>query len=434
VGQRWAFPADRRFMTSTTPRLHQTRGLLCACALVTALPVIYSTPESGPIPKPAVEAILGEFATHSLVAIAEAHRNQQVHDFIVTLVSDPRFAQVVDDVVVEFGTARHQDIIDRYIAGDNVPIEELRLVWRDTVNILVWDAPVYERFFQTIRTVNQRNHERRLRVLLADPAVDWEHIRHDDWERVASIRDEFAAALVEREVLSKGRRALLIFGSGHVTRDSAFGPVAGRKPNLAESLAARHAGSILLVWAHMPGWYTDKLDPRLSTWRQPALATLKGTWLGASGVGPPGSPTLEQLADSFLYLGPIRVLTTSTPPERLYDDPSYLRELLRRDQIQGGFNAKELERLRQKHLKNWTGFYKVRRTRSLHGHPQPLAVQLVQQPHDVVRGQLHEHRRHLRMERIAQLTLDALHRRHETLLLPGELLLCHDAVGQRARE
>jgi hypothetical protein len=282
------------------------------------------------------------------VAIAEGHRNQQVHDFIVTLVSDPRFAQVVDDVVVEFGTARHQAVIDRYVAGDPVAPEELRQVWRDTVNILVWDAPVYERFFQTIRAINHRNPGRRLRVLLADPPVDWDHIRHDDWERVASMRDEFAAALVEREVLSKGRHALLVFGSGHVTRDAAFG---GRKPNLAESLAARHAGSILLVWAHMPGWQTSRLDPRLSPWRQPALATLAGTWLGASAVGPPGqSPTLEQLADSFLYLGPIRLLTTSTPSETLYDDASYLRELLRRDQIQGGFNAKELERLRQRHL------------------------------------------------------------------------------------
>ena len=121
-------------------------GWLCAGALsLSALPVTDSTTESDPIPKPAVEAILGEFSRHPLVAIGEAHRNQQVHDFIVTLVSDPRFSQVVDDVVVEFGTARHQDIIDRYVAGESVPIQELRLVWRDTVNLLVWDAPVYER-------------------------------------------------------------------------------------------------------------------------------------------------------------------------------------------------------------------------------------------------------------------------------------------------
>jgi hypothetical protein len=122
------------------------------------------------------------------------------------------------------------------------------------VNILVWDAPVYERFFRTVRTVNRRNQERRLRVLLADPPIDWEHAAHDDWQRAAAQRDDYAAALVEREVLAKGHRALLIFGSGHVTRDTAFdayGAVPARKPNLAERLEAQRPGSILLIWAGM---------------------------------------------------------------------------------------------------------------------------------------------------------------------------------------
>jgi hypothetical protein len=61
-----------------------------------------------------VEEVLQEFRVCPLVSIGEAHRNQQVHDFIVRLVTDPRFSQTVDDIVVEFGTARHQDIIDRY--------------------------------------------------------------------------------------------------------------------------------------------------------------------------------------------------------------------------------------------------------------------------------------------------------------------------------
>ncbi len=171
-----------------------------------------SGPGTDPIPRPAVEEVLREFRVHSLVAIGEAHRNQQVHDFIVSLVTDPRFLQTVDDIVVEFGTARHQDIIDRYVAGDSVPPSELRRVWRDTVNILVWDAPVYERFFRTVRAVNQRNQKRRLRVWLAYPPIDWDHVRHDDWKRVAAERDEHATAVVEREVLAKAHRALLIFG------------------------------------------------------------------------------------------------------------------------------------------------------------------------------------------------------------------------------
>ena len=130
-----------------------------------------------PRPQPAVSAFIRAFDTYPLVAIGENHRNQQVHDFIVSLVTDRRFSEKVDDVVVEFGSARYRDVIDRYTAGDAVPLRELRKVWRDTVNILVWDAPVYERFFRAVRTINQQHPRRQLRVLLADPPIDWAKIR-----------------------------------------------------------------------------------------------------------------------------------------------------------------------------------------------------------------------------------------------------------------
>jgi hypothetical protein len=39
---------------------------------------------------------------------------------------------VVNDIVVEFGDAGYQGIIDRYIAGRDVPYDDLRHVWEDT--------------------------------------------------------------------------------------------------------------------------------------------------------------------------------------------------------------------------------------------------------------------------------------------------------------
>lgn len=309
-----------------------------------------SSKQGDPRPQPAIAAIVDAFDKHPLVGLGESHRNQQVHDFIVSLVRDPRFLQKVDDIVVEFGSARYQDLMDRYVAGEPVSPEDLRRVWRDTVNILVWDAPVYQRFFETVRTVNRiRPPASRLRVLLADPPLDWTAIqRREEWERVAATRDQHAAEIVEREVLGNKHRALLIFGSGHLTRDSAFGtsPDRQRTHNVAEILAERHPGAMLLIWSHTPGWMTSQLDSRLASWPKPSLALLNGTWLGASSVGPRGqSPTLEQLADAFLYLGPIKRQTDSKPSPTIYRDPEYMRELLRRNAIQGGFNTSELERL-----------------------------------------------------------------------------------------
>src|SRR5256885_2096939 len=74
--------------------------------------------QSEPLPRPGVPALVEAFEDHRLVAIGEAHRNQQVHDFIVTLLRDRRFLPGGGDIVVEFGNARYQDVVDRYTAGE----------------------------------------------------------------------------------------------------------------------------------------------------------------------------------------------------------------------------------------------------------------------------------------------------------------------------
>lgn len=51
------------------------------------------------------------------------------------------------------------------------------------------------------------------------------------------------------------------------------------------------------------------------------------------------------LADEFLHLGPSASLTSSTPSLETYRDKAYLRELFRRNEIQGGANTAELQRL-----------------------------------------------------------------------------------------
>jgi hypothetical protein len=297
----------------------------------------------------AVPAIVQTFKNHRLVAIGEMHRNQQVHDLIVALLGDREFLPDGGDVVVEWGSSQYQTMMDRYVAGERVPREHLVHAWRDTVNILVWDAPVYERLFRTVRSVNRSRHSGgRLRVLLADPPIDWSSI-HDRaaWELIAATRDRHAADIVERESLARGRRALLIFGSGHIQNEGAFDRYGKsgrtRSPNLAELLQARHPGTTFFILAD---WMTPELDARLAGVHPPALAQLHGTSLGDVHVGPPEStPRLKELADAFLFLGSTTSLTVSTPSPAIYRDRAYLRELRRRDAIQGGANAAELARL-----------------------------------------------------------------------------------------
>jgi erythromycin esterase-like protein len=121
-------------------------------------------------PKPAVPidpvgAILTAFGTHQIVSLTEgAHGNEQSHDFRMTLIQDPRFAAVANDIVVEFGNSRYQDLMDRFVNGGDVPYAQLRHVWQDTTQPHdVWDRPIYEQFFRAIRRINgSLSDERRI--------------------------------------------------------------------------------------------------------------------------------------------------------------------------------------------------------------------------------------------------------------------------------
>jgi hypothetical protein len=133
---------------------------------------------------------------------------------------------LVYDIVVEFGNSRYQDLVDRFTRGEEVPPELLRHVWQDTTQVeYTWDLPIYEEFFQAVRDVNSSlPGSRKLRVLLGDPPIEWEKIHSLDDLKPWLNRDSFAAEVVRREVLARGRRALIIYGDQHLVRPATRAP------------------------------------------------------------------------------------------------------------------------------------------------------------------------------------------------------------------
>src|SRR5215471_15696734 len=167
----------------------------------------------------AISAVMDAFKTHAIVALSEGrHNNEQGYAFRLALIRDPRFATVANNIVVESGSSKYQDVMDRFVRGESVPDVVLRGAWQDTtVPDPVWDVPMYEEFFRAVRDVNRSlPREQQLRVLLGDPPFDWEKATRDEWLRVD--RDGFAADLIRREVLAKQRRALVIYGNNHLSR------------------------------------------------------------------------------------------------------------------------------------------------------------------------------------------------------------------------
>jgi hypothetical protein len=281
-----------------------------------------------------------------------------MHDVLTALVRHPRLPGKITAIVVEFGNALYQDLADRFILGDQpVARADLTQLWRFTIGgDVLWDAPVYEQFFHSVRAVNwMLPPGRRIRVLLGDPPYDHRKVRglaDKDYvlSRIAG-RDAHFAAVVEQEVLRKGGRALLIAGSNHLLR-GLRGNDGSAGMNAASRLVQRHPGALYVVDLLVlpPGPLSDPLLQRahaaVAGWPRPALATLDGTWLGATiqSVEPwvnsaaylaatPSAVRYGAQADAILYLGPGEGLTASQPDPTLYLAGSYRAELQRLSQL-----------------------------------------------------------------------------------------------------
>ncbi len=284
-------------------------------------------PAADPRPEEAVGGIVKAFDRYPVVAIAEMHWLRQAGDFYRALVKDPAFQERVNDIVIEFATPRHQALLDRYVAGEDVPAAELCRVWRDTTKVFSWESPIYAELLAAVREANRgRPPGRRLRVVAGDTPVDWAALKtHEDWVALGDNNVSFAR-VIAGEVLDKRRKALVILGSNHLTRS---GTRTGG-PNTFTRVEKKHPGStfVALMYAGQPA----ELEKRLAGGRPPCLYPLKGTRLEA---GSTSWGKLANLADAVLYLGPKKSLRAALPDPKSFE-PEYLREVDRRSRIEWG--------------------------------------------------------------------------------------------------
>jgi len=250
----------------------------------------------------------------------------------------------VNDIEVECGNSLYQPILDRYIAGQDVPFTEVRKVWRNTTQPMCGMSGFFEQFFPLVRALNRKlPPARRLRVLAGDSPVDWDQIKSmEDVIRLVH-RDESIASVMEKEVLSKHRKALMLFGTFHTMHNT---------PGSAVSLYEKDYPNLTFVISELGIFDTDLPslhDSKFVNWPIPAVARAKGTWLGALDLGhfiPPGTridqdcnvhhefpkalqKPMEELVDAFLYLGPQDLRLREKIPADIALDVNYRTELQR---------------------------------------------------------------------------------------------------------
>src|SRR5438093_13292063 len=93
--------------------------------LLWAMTAVTNAAQQGPPPPSAVQiepiaAIVEAFRSYAIVALGDDHSNEQDHAFRLSLIRDRKFQATVNDIVVEFGNARYQDLMDRFVHGENV--------------------------------------------------------------------------------------------------------------------------------------------------------------------------------------------------------------------------------------------------------------------------------------------------------------------------
>jgi hypothetical protein len=345
------------------------RATLVICGVFVSALVTVTLMAQVPAPKPAVprepiSAILEAFKTHQIVVLGEPHAIEQGHAFRLALIRDPRFSRIVNDIVVECGNVRYQDVMDRFIRGDAIPESSVQPAWRNTVGSpgTTCDLPIYSDFIRAVRAVNaQLPKERQLRVLLGDPPIDWDNVHSiEDALKWAEARDTHIAEVVRREVLAKQRRALMIFGDGHLLRRNPRTNYEREPDDLPGPFAAileRGPGATLFTISSLAAYKDLKtIQADVDSWRVPSLVLLRGTalgaedfmeyWAAAGGGGTrwvrrDGKRTeipkdqwrtlrMEDQFDALLYLGPPSSMTRSRLSPALCADSAYMEMRLSR--------------------------------------------------------------------------------------------------------
>jgi len=323
-----------------------------------------------PKPADAESTILAAFNKYEVVGISAAHGNKDLDDFLLHLIRNPAFPSKVNDVVVECGNSLYQPTLDRYIAGADVPLSEVRQVWRNTTQPMCGVSAFYEELFPLLRRINQTlAPEKRLRVLAADPPIDWSNVKtgRDFGHGQFLQRDPTIAAVMEKEVLSKHRKALMLFGTAHLfhAESTAVGIYEKKYPGVT-LVIADHVG--FGNWT-ASAKYNNEFEARMASWPLPSLVLqMKGTWLldlldttyssgnvmfgGTDGGKLPADPAkakgtfaevppeallkFSEKVDAYLYLGPRDLLLNEPAPAAVFLDKDYMTELQRRAAIMGG--------------------------------------------------------------------------------------------------
>ncbi len=325
------------------------------------LSLVFSAAQEQKNPFDAIQYIARAIRENPIVCLAEGgHCSKTAHDFLKTMLSDKNVQDALDVIIVEFVTARHQELLDDYMEGKDISFNELSKLWRDTTvssMVQTWDSPLYYGFLQHIRAINKSlSKGKKIRVMGGDPPIKWEEIKSKEDHRIYfRQRNSFPSSLALKQAANQKKRILIIFGGGHLAK-------------VPSNIGGRiNKGLTNLIQEELPDGVKSfsflipkelKVEDRVQELEKGKMYETKSHWSGDLPAGllfpmvfqPDGTKAepykackVRDLYDALVYIGELTEWIFHSP--EVFQDDEYWAELNRRSMIL--FNRPMDEKLRR---------------------------------------------------------------------------------------
>jgi hypothetical protein len=282
-------------------------------------------------------AMLAAFDKYEVVGGTAGHGNKDTDDFTLALIRNPLFADTVNDIAVECGNSLYQATLDQYIAGADLPLSDVRKIWRNTTQIECGFSTFYEELFPLVRRINMKlTSDKQIRMLACDPPVDWSSVHSISDLMPFMNRDGNIASVMEKEVLAKKRKALMLFGINHMQH---FGHT-----GVAQYENAGYGNLTFVVADHFGfgndtpslAQNNDSIEAQMLSWQVPSMVSIAGTFLAKldpayfgqtpQSSGQTGYPGV----DGYLYVGRRDFLLRESRSAQAVLDQEFIGELQQR--------------------------------------------------------------------------------------------------------
>ncbi|WP_423604323.1 alpha/beta hydrolase [Sphingomonas sp. MS122] len=302
--------------------------------------------------------LLAKFRSADIVLLAEDHAVKQNIAFVINAI--PRlYAAGVTNLVMEFGAEEDQARLDRLVTAPAYDARTARAVMFN-YNVM-WSWQDYHDIYRAVWAFNRSLPKGKppFRIVNMSYVFDWSGfsgLRTPATMQQVFPRgtaDQFRAALVAREVLDRGEKALVLTGTVHAFTRHAAGQIQSdgdgfcqRTVNsLGNRLHASHGARITNVLLHQS---LPALPGRSRPFEQPGDGAVERVMLlnGNRPVGfdlrqaPMGALrdysyygvcdrdlTLADLFDGYIFLAPFKALRAATPDPAFVDETNIDRAI-----------------------------------------------------------------------------------------------------------